>query len=428
MKVDILNLPLSEIEIKVELDPKEWGEFVDEAVKDLAREAKIEGFRPGHVPREILEQRLGMGKILEKAAESTVKKTYVELITEKKIQAIGRPEIQVLKVAANNPFEFKVKVAVMPQVKLGDWRMIAKEAQKEKQKKFSVEEKEKTDALSWLQKSRTKFVTVTRAAKTGDRVEVDFMAKKGGQIIEEGTSKNHPVILGENSFVPGFEEKLSGMLENEEKKFSLVFPIEFQNKELAGQSVDFEVKIKLVQEAQIPDLDDNFAKSLGKFDDFKALEKNIIDGLIEEKKQKAKDVWRAKVLDGIIKESEMDLPEILVELELTKMFEELKDSVARLGLEFDAYLKNINKTLEDLKKDWQEKARQRVKAALILQEIGEKEMVKISDSEIEREINHILTHYPDIDSTKDQIDIERLKEYTRGRLINEKVFELFENI
>jgi trigger factor len=428
MKFDLKNLPQSEIEILVELDPKEWGGFVDEAVKDLTRDTKVEGFRPGHVPKHILEQRIGQGKILEKAADLAVKKTYIELITDNKIEAIGRPEIQVTKLAEGNPFEFKVKVAVMPKIKMPDWREIVKSAKPKKRTEFEAEEKEVKDAISWLQKSRTKYATVNREAKMGDRVEVDFTAKKDGQIIEGGISKNHPLILGEGHFVPGFEDNLLSMKENEEKKFSLVFPKEYQNKELAGQAMDFETKMNLVQESQVPELNDEFAKSVGSFDNFEALKKNISEGIAEEKQLKAKDAWRMEILQEIIKKSEVELPKILVDLELEKMIHELKDNIAQMGLDFEAYLNNIKKTEEELKKEWLAKARERVCAALVLQDIAETEKIEVLQSEIENDINRFLHQYPDVETVRAQIDMEQLKEYTRGRLRNEKVFELMESL
>jgi len=428
MKVDITNLPQSQIEMKIELDPNEWGEFINEARKELSNNLKVDGFRPGHAPKDVVEREIGLGKILERAADMAVKKTYINYISEKKIEAIGQPEIQVLKSAPDNPFEFKVRVAVLPQVKLCDWRAIAQAAQKEKPKEINVEEKEISEALGWLQKSRTKYTTVSRAAKMGDRVEIDFVAKKNGQTIEGGVSKNHPIILGEGHFVPGFEDNLLALKEDEEKNFSLVFPGDFQNKDLADQQIDFEVKMILVQEAQTPELGDDFAKSLGSFGNLAALEKSIQEGLAKEKRLKAKDAWRAKVLEKIAGKSEIDLSSLLIDWELTKMLEELKENITQMGLDFDIYLKNIKKTTEELKKEWRPRAQERVRAALILQEIAKNEMVDVSTQEVENEINKILLNYPDVDSVKRQIDIERLKEYARGRLKNEKVFELLESL
>jgi trigger factor len=208
----------------------------------------------------------------------------------------------------------------------------------------------------------------------------------------------------------------------------LVFPKEYQNKDLAGQAIDFETKIVLVQESLVPELNDEFAKAVGSFEGFSAMEKSIGEGIAEEKRQKARDAWRVEILQAIIKKSEAELPKILVDMELEKMVHELKDNIAQMGLNFETYLKNINKTEEEMKKEWHGKANERVCAALALQNIAEAENIEIPESEIEEEINKILRQYPDAEASRGQIDMDQLKEYTRGRLRNEKVFLLMESI
>ena len=428
MKIDIKQLPKSEVEMIVELDSTEWGKFVSEATRELAREVKIEGFRPGNAPKEMVEQKIGQGHILEAAADLAVRRTYPRVLEEKHIDAIGRPEVRVLKVAMDNPFEFKIKTAVVPPIKLADYKKIAQADKPKTKDQIKVEDKEVQESLNWLQKSRTKYVTVVRPAQKGDRVEVDFVAKQEGKMIDNGESKNHPLLIGEGQFVPGFEDQLVGLKENETKNFSLVFPENFAAKNLAGKLVDFEVKMNLAQEPQSSELNDEFAKSLGKFETLDALKNNIKEGIAMEKENKAKEAWRAKVLQEIVKKSEVELPEILVQAETAKMSEEFKDNLMQMGLEYGEYLKNISKTEEDLKKDWLPKAVERAQAGLILRKIGDLEKAEVTELEVEEEINHIIKHYPDWDAVKAKIDMERLAEYTKGRLRNEKVFALLENL
>jgi trigger factor len=428
MKADIKNLPQSEIEILFELDPSEWGEFINEAAKELSREVKIDGFRPGQAPKNLVEQKVGLGKILEAAADLAVRQTWRDFVLEKNIEVIGAPEIQVLKVAADNPFEFKAKVAVMPEVKMGDYQKIAKKTKPRKKEEIKVEEKEVKEALNWLKKSRAKYITVSRSAQLGDRVEIDFKVKENGRIIEGGESKNHPLILGEGRFVPGFEENLPGLKENEEKKFTLAFPADFKLPDLAGKTLDFEIKMNLVQESQLPELDDDFAKSLGDFSNLAVLQVNVQEGLSVEKEQREKEIWRAKVLAEIVKDSQVELPEILIKSETEKMIQEFKASLVEMGLEMEIYLQNIKKTLPELKEEWWPKAKERVRSALVLREIARLEKIDISPVEVEEEINKILARYPDSETVKNQIDTEQLMEYTKGRLKNEKVFQFFENL
>lgn len=334
--------------------------------------------------------------------------------------------MQVLKVAKDNPFEFKIKTAVLPPIKMADYKKIAKEDKPKTKDQIKIEEKEVIDSLEWLRKSRTKYATVLRPAQKGDRVEVDFAAKQEGKIIENGESKNHPILIGEGKFVPGFEDQLVGLKEGENKSFSLVFPEDFAAKNLAGKLIDFEVKMNVVQEPQAPDLNDEFAKSIGKFDSLEALKANIKDGLTMEKEQKEKEAWRAKVLQAIVKKSEMELPEILVQSEVEKMSDEFRHNLAQMGLPFEDYLKNIKKTEDDLKKEWLPKSKERAQAGLILRQIGELENLEVSPEEVEAEMNQMIKHYPDWEAVKAKIDMAQLLEYTKGRLKNEKVFEFLE--
>lgn len=426
MKAEIKKLPQSQVEILIKLDPTEWGKFIDEAAREFSRDVKIDGFRPGQAPRAVVEQKVGLGKILEKAADLAVKENYVKAVRDNKLDVIGRPEIQVLKPAADNLFEFKVKVAVMPEVKLGDYYRTAKSEKQVKREDIKVEDKEVAESLIWLQKSRTKYVTVSRPAKMGDRVEVDFWVRQNEQVIEGGQSKNHPLILGESRFVPGFEEQLVDMKEGETKKFLLPFPADYHVKNLAGQRLDFEVKMNLVQESLVPELTDEFAKSLGQFTDLAGLKQNVKEGLIEEKMQKAKEAWRGRVLEKIMKVSQTEVPPALVEMERVKMMEEFKNNLAQMGLEFDVYLENLKKTEQELLKEWSGKAEERVKGALVLEAIANKEEIQVTAAEIEAEINKTFAHYPDWQALESQIDKKQLSEYTKGRLRNEKVFELLE--
>lgn len=428
MKIEIKNLPKSEVEILIELDLAEWGKFVDEAIKELGKEVKIEGFRPGMAPKEMVEQKIGQGHILEVAADLAVRKTYSRVLEEKNIDAIGRPEVRVLKVAKDNPFEFKITTAILPPIKLADYKKIAKEDKPKTKDQIKIEEKEIEDSLAWLKKSRAKYATVARPAQKGDRVEIDFVAKQEGQVIENGESKNHPLLIGEGKFVPGFEDQLIGLMENESKNFSLVFPEDFAAKALAGKLVDFEAKMNLVQEPQMPEMNDEFARSLGKFDNLEALKNNIRDGIAMEKEQKEKEIWRAKVLQTIVKKSSMELPEILIQAELDKMIEEFKSNLTQMGLAYEEYLKNLKKTEEEMKKEWLPKAKERAEAGLILRQISELENLQVSAEEAEEEVNRMIKHYPDWDAVKAQIDMAQLLEYTKGRLKNEKVFSFLENL
>ena len=426
MKVDIIKLPKSEIELKIEVPVQEWQEFFDEAAKELAREIKIDGFRPGNAPAKLVEERIGSAKILEHAAEYCVKKCYIRAIMENNIEAIGRPEISVTKVAKDNPFEFKAKVAVMPEIQLPDYKKIAQSMQKEK-KDIKVIEEEIEKSVDWLAKSRTKYITVNRGAGEGDKVEIDFEGSCDGEKLQELVSKNHPAILGKGYLIPGFEQNIIGMKEGEEKEFDLLFSQDAPQKHLAGKIIKFKTRINLVQEAELPEINDSFAQSLGDFKDLSTLRQGIRDGLQTEKQNQEKDRWRTELVKKISQEVEMEIPEVLIEGELQTILNETKAKVAEMGLDFNQFLERLKKTEADLLKEYQPQAEERVRVFLILKEIAKKEEIEVQEKEIEEETNKILRHFENISQAKNNIDINQLKGYTESALKNEKVFQLLEN-
>ena len=289
-----------------------------------------------------------------------------------------------------------------------------------------VSQAEIDKSLDYLQQSRAKIITVNKPAIKGNRVEIDFEVHHGGVRIEDGTSKNHPLILGEGRFLSGFEEKLEGMKVGEEKEFSLKVPDNWPDKRINEKKLDFKVKMNLVQKREIPDLNDEFAKSLGNFESLDALRKSIKGGLMEEKELKEKQRIKLELIEQVADNSKAEIPDELVRKELEIMEKELKMAVESMGLDFERYLKEINKTSEDLKKDWQTQAEKRVKIAICLRAIAGKENIEVSESEINERVNHNLKHYQNAGKIEKNIDLNALREYAKEVLRNEKVFGLLE--
>ncbi len=425
MKIEIKKLPKSQIELDFELTAEEFAPFVEKAVSNLSQNVKIEGFRPGKAPRNLIEQKVGSAALYEEAAELAVKKTYVAAVLEKNLNVIGRPEIQILKLAPGNPFNYKAKAAVLPEIKLPDCKTIAAET-KSRAKPADVPEKEVISAIESLRKSRAKNSAADREAKTGDFCEVDFEARHGGVKIENGESKNHPLVIGGKEFIPGFEENLVGMKTCEEKTFSLKAPDDYFKKEYAGKVLDFKVKMNAVFERVLPELNDEFAKGLGKFENLEQLKKSVKEGLLAEKEKKEKDRLRMEILEKISEKTDMELPDILIESEKEKMAHELEHSVEKFGLNLETYLAQIKKTMDDLKKDWQKDAEKRAKAALILREIAAKERLAPTEEEIAEKINETLEYYHSAEDVAKKIDPAAVRDYIEGQLKNEKVFEFLE--
>ncbi|MEF3691783.1 MAG: trigger factor [Candidatus Moraniibacteriota bacterium] len=429
--MEIKKLPKSKVEFKISIAWENWKNSLDEAVGQISKEIKVQGFRPGKAPRSIVEQKVGKDSLLNTAAENAIRKNYAKEVEKLKLEVIGSPQISISKLAEGNDLEFIVTASVMPEIILKDWQDGVKKVNaKFKAEKKEVSEEDISKEVEKLAKSRAKLVTVKRAAKKDDAVVLDFEVKRDGVVIEGGSAKDHNLILGSNVFIPGFEEQIIDMKEGEEKKFELAFPENYHEKSLAGKKAQFEVKLKLVQEREIPLADDDFAKSLGEFKTLADLKKNIKEGLEKEKEFHKKEEQRGEIVESLVGKISLggDLPEILIEEEINKMLGELESQIQQMGMNMEDYLKQMGKSIDDLKKDWQPQALKRIKAALSLEAIGKEKEIEIPAESIEEAMNKTLQYYKSIKDIEKKIDMKRLYDYTRSMLRNEEIFKLLEKM
>ncbi len=409
MRTEIKNLSESKIEILFEVPWEQVLPYLDSAASKLSENLKVAGFRSGKIPREIVEKEIGEGKVLNNGVELLIKEKYPKFVIENKLEVISQPRIEILKLVPGNPLSFKIQAEVLPQIKLPDFRKIASQCRK-KEASVSVSEKEVENTLNQLQKSRAEFKIQKRGAKKGDFLEIEYQSPQ----IENNKLYKDSFFLGKGKFIPGFEENLEGMKENEEKEFSLKKDV-------------FKVKVKKIQEVKFPELNNEFAKKLGNFENLDELKKSIKEGIKKEKEAKEIQRKRTEILEKISSEAKIDVPESLVSFEAEDMINDLKERVREnLKITFEKYLSQIKKTEKDLKKSFFEKAKEKVKNFLILREIGKRENIEVKDEEVESAINDFLANFPDTKKAK-ELDINRLKDYYKGVLYNEKIFKKLEN-
>lgn len=415
MKVEIKDLPKSQKEIDVEVSAEELQKYYGQAAEKISKEIKVKGFRPGKVPVDIVKKTVGEATVMEEAAQLAVRKTFIEIVVDKKIDVIGHPDIQITQLAAGNSLKYKAIVYIMPEVKLGEYKGL-----KANKKEIKIEKKEIQEVLNQLQKSKAKFIAVKDIVENGHRVKVNFSTFQDGKMIENGEGKQYPLIVGDGAFIPDFEKELIGMKENEEKKFKIKMPANYHKKELAGQKVEFQVKVNSVEKSEVPVIDDKFAQELGhKVNTVAELEKDIETHLMDKKKREEDEKIKMNLIEQVVEKSKMDIPQVLVDSELTKMMEEYKLNIQGAGMTFENYLKQISKTEDDIKKDWAKDAEMRVKVNLVLREIAKKEDVKIEKAEIEKEVDNLEQVYPEVKNNR-----QNAFYFVENRKKNEKVFEL----
>jgi trigger factor len=431
---DVKKLPNSQIEFELVVAWKNWEKYLDEAAAEASEEIKIPGFRPGKAPRNLVEQKVGKATLLNNAAEKAVKKSYVdyvlELAKEDKLEVIGSPKVEIVEIAEGKDLKFKATVSVMPEIKIDE--KYKKEIKKingdYKNKPVEVKNDDVDLEIEKLANSRVKLVTVLREARKNDSVEIDFDVLRDGVTIENGTSKNHPLVLGKGVFIPGFEENIIGMKEGEEKTFELNFPESYHQKDLAGKPASFKVRVNLVQERQTPEINDEFVKSLGKFETLDELKKSVREGLEHEQGHAQKDKKREEYIEAIIKNAKVELPEILVHEEIHKMLDEFGYQTQMMSMTVDQYLEKIGKKKDELEKDWEPQAKKRVISALAIKEIVQAEEIKVDAKEVEAEMNKTLTYYKNVKDMEKNIDMERLYNYSKNMLESEKTFEFLDKL
>ncbi|MFA6305088.1 MAG: trigger factor [Patescibacteria group bacterium] len=409
----------SEIELKIEISQAEYQPYLEKAAIKMSQSSKIEGFRPGKAPFALVKQRFGEMAIYQEALDEIVSHFFYHAVMQEKLNTIAQPKIELEKLAPGNPIIFKATVALMPTVKLGDYKSI-----KLSKKEVKIEEKQVEKVINDLRKMRAKETLVNREAKMGDRVEVDFEVSLDKVVIEGGQGKKYPLVLGEGSMIPGFEEQLAGLKANEEKNFQLKFPENYQNKMVAGKHCDFKVKMLSVFELELPEADDAWSKTLGA-ESAVDLKTKIKANLQQEEEFHEEQKLEMAMLTKIVEQTEFsEIPEILIESEAGRMVHEFADSIAQQGLEFNAYLENIKKAEKDLQADFKPKALERVKTSLVIKEIADSEKIEVTNAEMLKETEKILTQVKGNPEAEENITGEGYQHYLTTVIRNRKVIEM----
>ncbi|OGY87333.1 MAG: trigger factor [Candidatus Kerfeldbacteria bacterium RIFOXYA2_FULL_38_24] len=423
MKIVKKTLEQSQVELTVELSLEETQPFVDKAAKRIAHEVNIKGFRKGKVPYEILKQQVGEQVIYEEAFADIVEDSLQKALKKENLNIAARPKIDREKLAPGNPVVYKAVLALMPTVVLGEYKNL-----KSRKGTVVLDQKKYEKTLADLRKMRAKEKLVVRTAKKGDKVLIDFVVKVDGVAIEHGSAQKQHLVLGESQMIPGFEDNVVGMKQNEEKDFEVTFPKDYK-KELANKKAKVHVKVHGVYELELPELDDNLAKELN-FESLKKLEEEIRQNIEREIKQEVEQKFAENIIDELIAMSKFDaLPPQLIAEETDKMLHEIEHEVGKQGLKFEDYLTHLKKTKEELRQDFNPKAQDRIKAALVLRAIAQAEDIKATVVEVDKEINDTKKVYEKMPNNAEiikQIDSLAFRIQLENQIIHRKIFEKLE--
>ena len=372
LKINIKNLPNSEVEIEAELAAEAFEAYFNKALKKIGENVQIDGFRKGNIPEKILLSKIPESQILEEMADLAIKEHYPKIVEDKKLDVISYPEVSITKLARNNPLGFKIKTAIMPEVKLADYKNIAKE------------------------------INLTISEKGKDKNKDQTVSEEGPNLTSQELEN---VILD----IRKSRAQKKNIAEISSEKFldKSDFP------DLPDKS-DF-------PETSLPEFTDEFVRTLGPFENVEDFKEKLKINLKLEKENQLRSEIRLKIIEKIINNSEIDLPEILVKTELEKILHNMEADITKMGMNFQEYLKNINKTTEDLKKEFRKDAEKKAKFNLILYKISELEKIIPDQEKVNKEVEAILKNYPNADRNHAILYVQEI-------LTNEQVFLFLENI
>ena len=419
MEITATPAPKSTVVLEIELPAERLDRAVDEAVRHLSRRTRVPGFRPGKAPRPLLERHLGPGAILDDAVDHLVQDAYRQALVDKDLLPLTNADVEVVQAEEGKPLRFKATVQVRPEVQLGDYRTFNFSPDIE-----TIDDARVDKVLEELRDQNATLAAVeVRGAKEGDYAVVSFVGTRDGEPFEGGSSDRMPIILGQERLIPGFEANLIGLEVGGKTEFDITFPEDYPETELAGKPAHFAVEIKELREKVLPDLDDDFIKTLGEFDDLATLRADIKTRLERNALDRARHGFADRIIEYAVANATLDLPDILVDQEVEVMHDEFRATLARQGISEEAYLKAVDKAESDLHTEFRPGAEKRVRTLLVLSKVADAEEVTAPEHEVEAEIARGRERYADDQRLLAYFDSDRGRSYIRSTLRRSRVVE-----
>ncbi len=391
MQIDVQKLEKSEVKLVIKLSAEEMKAYEEKAAEELQGQVKIDGFRAGHVPLDVLKEHVGDQGFLGATMDIAIGDAYEKAVHEKELRPVSYPKINI---TSHEPLlEFEAVVALLPEVKF------KKDPTKltVKRKKAVVEDKEVHEVIENFMERSKKWTDVTRAAQKGDRVEIDFDGfDEGGAPLDGTASKNHPVVLGSNSLIPGFEDEVVGMSIADEKDFWITFPKDYHSKVFQSKKVRFHIKLNRVEEGQKQEANDDWAKEVSgdKEKNLVSMKEDIKVELTKQKGHQEESRLEEEFLKVLMEHVEAEVPDALVEREIEFMVKRLKEDMEKQKRNWEEYEKELKEQGKDLHKELHKPAAEQVLIRLGLEKLMEMEKPEVSEEDIQEEISRLLGNYP----------------------------------
>ncbi len=419
MSYTIKKLPKSLVEIEVEIPSEEMKRPLEAAAVRLSEKKPIEGFRPGKAPYEVVKNKYGEMAIYEEASAEMIKRSYLATLEEAGLKSVAAPDIKTRQLVSGSSLKYTATVAVLPEVTLGDFSKI-----KIKKVLKPVTAEDVAKVLKDIQRLRASTIMVERAAGLGDKLSVSLQMFLDKVPLDGGQARKQEVILGESFYVPGFSEQLVGLKKGETKEFILTYPKDAQEKRLAGRAVEFKVEVHEVFEVKVPELNDEFAKSLGKFASVQELQDKVRENVSLEHTNEASQVAERDLLQELIKVSNFgEFPEVLIVGERERMTRELTEDLTRQGLDFTTYLQHLQKNKEQFEQELRPQAERRLKVALLLQQIGSIHGTEPTPEQIDEYLQGWAAHSAGNPEVENRLKDQAFRDYAANILTNQRALD-----
>lgn len=398
MSLQVEKLEKNMAKLTIEVSAEEFEEAIQKAYLKNRGKIMIPGFRKGKAPRKMIEKMYGAGIFYEDAVNDLLPDAYDKEVETCDLEIVSQPKIDVTQVEAGQPLIFTAEVALKPEVKLGEYKGIEVE-----KKNIEVTEEEIQAEIDKERENNSRVIDVDdRAVENGDMVKLDFEGFVDGVAFEGGKGEDYDLTIGSGNFIPGFEEQLVGVKIGEDTEVNVTFPEEYHAPELAGKAAVFKCKVNEIKVKELPEADDDFAKDVSEFDTLDEYKEDVKKNLTEKKEKEAKTEKEMAVVEKIVENAEMEIPDPMVDEQVRRMADDFANRIQSQGLSVEQYFQFTGMTAEKLLEQMRPEAVKRIQNSLVLEAVAEAEQIEISDERLEEELVKMAEAY--------KIELDKLKE------------------
>ena len=411
----------NEVKLEITVEAEKFENAIKKVYFKNAKYFNIPGFRKGKAPQAIVEKYYGKEIFYEDAFNEIASEEYEKAVEEAKLEVVSRPQVDIVTMEKGQDLVFTAVVATKPEVELGKYKGIEIE-----KKEYTVEDSDIENNLKQMQEKNARVISVETPVEVGNTAVIDFEGFVDGKAFEGGKAENHSLEIGSGSFIPGFEDQVVGMKIDEEKDINVKFPDDYFSKDLAGKDATFKVKVHEIKKKELPELDDEFAKDVSEFDTLKELKDSIKERLVKENEQKAKYEKEDAVMKSVTENMKVEIPTGMIETEVDNMVKDMEQRMSYQGLKLEQYLKMLNKTEAEFKKEYEPQAIDAIKSRLALEAIIKAEKIEATDADVKEKLEEMAKNYG---KTAEELEKnDSIKEYIKQGIENEKAINfLVEN-